>query len=246
MGKPSRRSRPDRPLGAEAAAKAIGDILHGLNQFQSSLANEKLAAAGKVVQEASEEIRLKSRRVTVATVVPNGTNLQCTQCKVESWCPHIKDFIGEGLDAQYILPPTNVVVPLFPESGSIYGTVQIDEPMFADGPALQTLVHPPDFGQVIYVPLGFWNPGEGRRSIRNVIMEWLRSRPIGTNDNKIVCPSTSHGFHEERRLNQMSENMRWLNAWCITMEGACFACVAGTDPSTADVPEVDTRPPWRT
>lgn len=159
----------------------------------------------------------------------NG-QLECVTQGHSTWCLHIKGFITRGDDASELQPGMEVIVPVIP-AGNIWTTVTISEEVIVAGSALMQMEHTPDFGKKLIVPLGFWNPGEGRRSIRAVILDKLTSsidpkEDLGNPRVITRCPAGSHTFAAQRKMDTNQKiNWKWACLWNIVMEKACTPCV---------------------
>ena len=177
-------------------------------------------------------------------VIDSDGEMRCMKCNKMGWCEHIKEYIALQLDKESLHPDMLVLVPLFP-TFSLFTTVRIADESYP-GVALMEIEHSPDFGALRRVALGFWNEGEGRLSMRKVIIDWLKSRyPAGRAD--LSCPSTTHKFPQVKELGKQLDlgvKYLWPNAWAMLMEGACLPCIElSTDPD--DVPDVGAAAPWQ-
>lgn len=170
-----------------------------------------------------------------------------------SWCHHLAHVISEGLDASDIEPGSKLMVPIFPKQ-HIWIQVEIEHESY--GPAHKmSFTYLPDYGNEIVVQLGFWCPGEGRLSIRSVILEWLKGQvsPADVDDEfkiHIKCPSTIHNVHAQNKMdNNKSPEWKWKCIWYIVLEKACTTCIewSFTDPDDVfnGLGDVSEKPPWR-
>jgi hypothetical protein len=150
-----------------------------------------------------------------------------------NWCGHLKAYIESGKDAAILHPDSHIQVPIYPKA-DIFGYVWIGVDT-GDGSALMSLNFTPDIGKPYSVQLGFWNPGEGMISIREVILDYIRSRThpdenfgAGFTPIKTSCPASTHGVHESKIVAEKSaENLqwKWQCLWNMVMEKACTPCL---------------------
>jgi len=167
----------------------------------------------------------------------------------EFYCADIAQLIRDGEDANYIRQNSDVMVPIFPKN-DIWAQVRIGAKEY--GPAAyMTMEYIPDYGTTKTVNLGLWNVGEGRWSIRSVIIDFISSRvdPMEVLDNedfriRTRCPSNTHNFRAQTRVEQnTSRSWKWVCLWNIVMEGACTPCVelAAGDGGTSSIPDVNSN-----
>lgn len=170
---------------------------------------------------------------------------QESTCDAQYWCNHIEDLLNKNLDEGTIIANSTVMVPVFP-SHDVWAQVDIGPYEF--GPAAyMTFNYIPDFGAPKEIRLGFWNQGEGRLSIRSVILDFIRSRVdpnehLGNTDYRIAtrCPSNTHNIAAQRQMeHNTSASWKWLCLWNIIMENACTPCVNLTQGGPGSVPVVD-------
>lgn len=171
------------------------------------------------------------------------------------WCSRIQKAINEAVDGELIQPGDNLVIPIFP-SQDIWVQVLIDEDTIGKS-ALMDMRYTPDLGREVIVQLGFWNPGEGRKSIRSVILDYIKSRVDPKQEFKanapIVtkCPNGAHSLKAARILKeQHTLQWNWQCLWHIVMEKACTPCIEETAAYSDDNfglggVETDTKPAWR-
>lgn len=174
----------------------------------------------------------------------------------KKWCKHIKLYIHDGEEAVILHPNHHIQVPIFP-TADVFGEVWIGEDI-GNGAALMSLNFTPDIGRPYSVKLGFWNPGEGMVSIREVILDYIRSRTHPYEDFvsdkfsiKTKCPSSVHGIRESRIIEEnsvRSMKWRWQCIWNIVMEKACTPCMerssGGTDDNFGIDASVIPKPRW--
>jgi len=166
------------------------------------------------------------------------------------WCHHIKELVLKNEDAHLIHQRMHIFVPLFVEA-AVWPEVQIHEELEPGGPARMTLKHSDSFNQEVKYPLGLWNPGEGLRSIRAVILDFLLSNLHPDEDMfsaevKTQCPSSTHDFKARQKMS-LNTSKAWKQGcvWNIVMEKACTTCVEdslSSDPDSGDEGKVNPQP----
>lgn len=172
-----------------------------------------------------------------------------------TWCEHIEKLIKDGDDSTLISPGLTVRVPIFPSQG-VWVEVEIgDGEPFKDMAASMRMHYTPDIGRPYQIDLGLWNKGEGRWSMRQVILDRLMAKlaPDEKFDSSPIitrCPSSMHGFKQQLSLkNPPSVNWKWACLWYIAMEKACLPCVElSSDPDDNNTGLGDlggNQPPWR-
>lgn len=151
--------------------------------------------------------------------------------EVTDWCEHINRYVQSGQDSEMLRPGLRIQVPIFP-SQAIFAAVAISDDVVGVS-ALMELEYTPDIGRSVKIPLGFWNPGEGMRSIRFVILDYLLSK-VHPDENftagpiKTKCPNGAHSMKSSRLMSEKSANdtqWKWRCLWNIVMEKACTPCV---------------------
>lgn len=168
----------------------------------------------------------------------NGV-LQCSVRQHEGvgirhWCDHIRSCIEGEDDATWCFDPGALIVPMFPTS-DMYAEVRIDDKVTAGGRRL--LIPVQDGGN--YSPdqdfVGFISPGEGRKVIRSMLLNWAEAKVRRPGDpDGAECRSSMHGVTAENRLKQMyqnaqskqSRNMQAINTWSVADVGVCVMCAA--------------------
>jgi hypothetical protein len=94
--------------------------------------------------------------------------------------------------------------------------------------------HDRDLGGWVTLDLGYWNPGEGRGSIRQVIwnhmMMLLDARDAEKDPNKMYtkCPRPSHGVAQQARLvSKINPNSTYKTVclFNIVFEKMCTECL---------------------
>lgn len=141
----------------------------------------------------------------------------------------------------------HVIVPMFP-TYNLFTTVHIAEESYP-GAALMEINHEPEFGVSQRIALGFWNEGEGRLSMRKVIIDWLKAQYPHAHRGVLQCPATTHTFQQVNSLANMLDadptGAFWPNAWAMKMEEACIPCILLGASAGDLVPDVTDKPPWR-
>ena len=144
-------------------------------------------------------------------------------------------------------PGLNVLIPMFP-TYNLFTKVSIAEESYP-GVALMEMNHEPEFGVSQRIALGFWNEGEGRLSIRKVIIDWLKAQYPHAHRGVLRCPATTHTFQQVNSLASMLDadpsGAFWPNAWAMKMEEACIPCIRLAASTEDLVPNPDDRPPWQ-
>jgi len=182
--------------------------------------------------------------MSTTSVVDTGAELRCIVCEKLGWCEHIKEYIQLEEDRDVMMPDLHVLLPVFP-TYSQFTFIDIAEESYP-GAALMEIDHDPDFGNSQRIALGFWNKGEGRLSMRRVVIDWLQSQYPGM--DTLRCPSSTHTFARVNALSKMLNDglsTYWPNAWAIHMEGACIPCIQLSGDLGDAVPDVTDKPPWR-
>lgn len=187
--------------------------------------------------------------------------LFCSYHENVAWCEHLKRYIELGADKDTIKPSSTIRVPIFPTS-NLWVEVQINEPF---SPHVQSaameMIYDPDFGPRVVVPLGIWNPGEGRNSIRSVILDYiwskadLRDRPVGNTPLNLPvytkCPAKIHTPQAQTKMKtNESRNWKYVCVWNIVMEKACTTCYQESqginDPDLQTLNQIQPKPWLRT
>lgn len=145
------------------------------------------------------------------------------------WCKHIETVVAEGMEVEYLYKGQTLTVPIFPRM-DVFVEVQLMQNDEFGQSALMRLNYAPDIGRPYHIDLGFWNPGEGMYSIREVIIDYLRSNlspkeewvkgPIRTK-----CPASVHGLKEAREMDMIRGSAKIMCLWNIVMEKACTPCM---------------------
>jgi hypothetical protein len=160
----------------------------------------------------------------------------------DRWCEHIQTALESGFDASLYRPNMKISIPVFPSAG-VFVEVTLGDTFPEFGPsALMSFIWTPDLGRERIVNLGFWNPGDGAKAIRSVIVDWFRSEldpgEVLSKKGAILtkCPSSTHGFYAERKVDEHSSaDLDWklYCLWNIVLERACTICMAegSIDPS---------------
>lgn len=147
------------------------------------------------------------------------------------WCDHISRYVQSDQDSEMIHTGLTLQVPIFPTQ-DIFASVRIGDQVVG-GSALMELEYTPDIGKAVKIQLGFWNPGEGMRSIRFVIIDYLLSK-VDPNETfekgpiKTKCPNGAHSMKSARIMSHKSDanvQWKWKCLWNIVMEKACTPCV---------------------
>jgi len=173
-----------------------------------------------------------------------------------SWCDHILEYISNGKDGETLEPGERIMVPVFPTKGVYAEVILEDKNHLPGGACPMTLEFTPDIGKPYSVELGYWNPGEGRYSMRAVILDYVQSKSDPRDWEKkpgyphTRCPNNGHSMESaKRRASYWDESIeRMFDLWNVVMEKACTACVeelAGVDPNGfLDPDAVSNRPRW--
>lgn len=145
------------------------------------------------------------------------------------WCEHMEKVVVKGLDAPWLHRGQSLTVPIFPNM-DVFVEVQLVPIPDVGEAALSRMLFAPDIGRPYHVDLGLWNPGEGMGSIREVIIDFLRSNlhpdeswekgPI-----KTKCPASVHGLREARLMSEYRGGVKIMCLWNIVMEKACTPCM---------------------
>lgn len=171
------------------------------------------------------------------------------------WCNHIAKLLNEGKDI--LQASLSYSVPIFP-SQDVFVSVRIGSEMYGDS-ALMDMIFVPEIGNIKTIPLGFWNPGEGRITIRSVVIDHLLSQidprdvPLQNSakgNEKIYtkCPSSVHNLEAQRLLDKSKgTTWRWVCLWNIVFERACTPCMEeSNDPTPDPIQNLpgQNKPPW--
>lgn len=166
------------------------------------------------------------------------------------WCSHIKSFIVNGEDKlNEDAFGAVILVPVFPVNGT-WVEVEISDERLGNSAAM-TMLYVTDFGQQKSIPLGYWNQGEGRFSIRTVILDWLKGQidPRDDNNSPVIrytsCPAGAvHNFQNQKRIEKnRSVEWKWNCLWNIVMEKACTPCREDSSGIEDNLVGVEAEPP---
>ena len=149
-------------------------------------------------------------------------------------CDAIEDFITLGRDAAWIKPGT-VGLPVVPYEHSTMTSVVIEhDPLENTDMHRMKVKHNRDLGGWVVLDLGYWNPGEGRSSIRQVIwnhmMMLLDARDAEKDPTMMYtkCPRPSHGVAQQARLLARIDPASTYKTVClfnIVFEKMCTECL---------------------
>lgn len=161
---------------------------------------------------------------------------------IENWCGHLREHVEKSKDSDEIVHrvigqnvnPVSVIVPVFPQFGlslpvwiSIRGNLY-----YITGKYQREFRNTED-----EYNLGLWNPGEGRYSIRSVILDLIKTMaPISTRvsnswDHKKfsdACTSPTHGFRSQRELMNFEfkdPETYTRQIWSLFFEKICTPCI---------------------
>jgi hypothetical protein len=157
------------------------------------------------------------------------------------WCPEIYKTIEGGLDAQLIQPGLRIIVPISVHAPDIWVTVSISSDALPNGSALMNMEFQPDLGHMKIHELGYWNPGEGRETIKRVITDLWKSK-LDPKENwgrikiQTKCPSRTHGLQQAVKMKEITSSEDRLKClWNMVFEGACTPCIEASE-IEAEVP----------
>jgi hypothetical protein len=162
----------------------------------------------------------------------NCKNPQHSQANAPAtWCEHIERYIKSGQDAELFHPGIRVNVPIFPNV-DVYALVHISDETIGRSAPME-LEFTPEMGTPKKIPLGFWNPGEGCKSIRGVITDYVLSKcdPNERFDESAIktrCPNSLHSIRSSRIMAENAKKdlqWKWACIWNIVMEKACTPCI---------------------
>lgn len=163
---------------------------------------------------------------SVVEIQDAGEQLACMTCGHSTSCKHIKKVILDNLDNR-IFDFTEVEVPLSIGDG-IWVNVALDEtPNKLAKIAAISQTHifsnkPLETGGFLCERyLGLLSPGEGRRVLRAMLVECIRT---WANYTKPTCFSTAHGIQAEHEWKMATESKKILNYWSIILWSCCLAC----------------------
>lgn len=137
----------------------------------------------------------------------------------QHWCDVIRDHMLVGADADQLDFGLRFCVPIVPMM-DFYAEVSIGTPVTPICGQLNLVLGTDPFTvNEEFVHLGLWTQGEGRLVIASAIANWTELAPK-------ECKSTTHGFDEEREVQQAAGDGLWAkaNAWCIAYHGSCYPC----------------------
>ena len=144
---------------------------------------------------------------------------------VGQWCSHIKTAVQGGMDSDWIFTPGHLIVPMFP-TYDLFSEVRIEETIIAGG---RKLLVPVQTGGNFTADLdfvGFISPGEGRRVVRTMLIDWARNNYRAPGDKEgLQCRSKMHGMEAERALKQdISTSYQAAVMWSVVTDGLCLHC----------------------
>lgn len=178
------------------------------------------------------------------TFTPSTGNVTCFSCGIR-WCEHVKLFMMSGGDS--------IIVWEKPENAEYKGNLFLNIPMFpTEDLFIRVLLERVDALPRYRVTwaydlevqfLCFLNPGEGRRVIRNIFIENMKTSKV----EEQTCRAPHHSVHAELTWQEMTRlsHKRSAQYWSIYTTGQCLTC-AKVDP-TADpdlVPEQQRSGVW--
>lgn len=179
-------------------------------------------------------------------------HLFCDVCKT-LWCDHIEEYVRNFEDADLIWdqhPEAQTIeVPIVP-TANVWQEAGLDPP--PDGKKNYHLTiywESMDKKKQLFKEqafIGFVHPGEGRFTIREMILDWF----IGQMHTLLSesCDAPGHGYHEEVRWvdDMRDENRALVQKWTLWSTGKCLGCTYDPSRNDAFIPDVPAAgSPWR-
>jgi hypothetical protein len=197
----------------------------------------------------SYEIQTESSSQDLFSVIRDtGDQLTCVPCGGLSNCSHVKHAITDNLDNR-IFEFNEVEVPLslqdsvwvrlaLGETGNrLAKTVSIAAAHYFTRSGLTI----PEASYLEERYLGLTSPGEGRRVLRAMLIEWLRTWAV---DTQPKCASRAHGIQAEVEWKNATELGKIQNYWSIILHNSCTNCQSYADMGFGDdlLPEKPDHP----
>jgi hypothetical protein len=149
-------------------------------------------------------------------------------------CFAIEEFIQLGRDSSWIKPGQTVGLTVVPYEAGTQTAVVIDSDEIAPEVFPMKVNHATELGSLTTLTLGVWMPGEGRRSIREVVwnaMTVCLDPRESTDRTKIFtrCPNPAHGLREQRLMeSKIIPNSTYKSVCVFNMifEKMCTECLS--------------------
>lgn len=150
-----------------------------------------------------------------------------------TWCEHLSDAIQLGQDSILWEPLHTYHIPVFPTLNK-FAIIRLMEPLSGNIKMCEMkMLYTPDIGRGYEVELGFWIEGDGAKSIRSVIVDYIRSQTDArevwvSTPHRIYteCPNSAHSFASQNKLNRNCLYHKRLEVWWdMVFEKACTFCI---------------------
>lgn len=172
-------------------------------------------------------------------------NLICdhnTHSTPSTRCSAIEMFVEEQMDARWIKAGQTVGVTVVPFESRTTTAVRINEGELAPGVHEMRVFHTREVGSYTHADLGLWMPGEGRKSIRTVIWNYMAGfmDPRDVQDRTKIythCPNPAHGLFHQRLMDEKTDPATSYKPVCLfnmIFEKMCTECLIALDNATAD------------
>jgi hypothetical protein len=161
----------------------------------------------------------------------NNGHIYCANgCGVsgpEIWCEHLQEALVKGWDWHAIWPEDHhpadqfqLMIPVFPKSNQWTEVVLTKWPRYDKIPRLIVEWDQGPVDATVFVC--FNSPGEGRRTIRNTLVEMMWGDPA----RRTECHAAHHGFAAEMEWQEKMKNPNTTAAaqWAVYITGECLHC----------------------
>lgn len=167
-------------------------------------------------------------------------SIRCLVCEL-NWCPHTEGSVTNRLDSEIIWDFVNwarksllVEIPVFPSEG-FWESVDLRPDK---GTIKRMHIQWPATGEW----LGFLNPGEGRGIIRELMIDFVRSK-VSPNT---ICPAGHHSVEAEAVWQaDQKTNRRHIQMWSLFKTGWCLYCRRYNGTSSDLIPNEERLGVWR-
>jgi hypothetical protein len=167
-------------------------------------------------------------------------SVTCQNHPKKNWCEHIQFLVENDLDSSSIFEPYLyhiLQIPMMPSLG-LWTKIRLDPVNAITAYSVTNLGfsgNRDDF-------LGMIHPGEGRRVIRLMMLDWFKGHVDYEN---LICPSSKHSYIAEMVFKSDARQglTRWLpQVWSIWEAGCCLICSGILNEDFGDLVPEDGRP----
>lgn len=141
------------------------------------------------------------------------------------WCTHLQQYIDSGADAVELDFGMVVGIPFSP-SNAIWAEVHISNDSDRFGGLAAPMWMELDDGFTSTprkVEIGLWSQGEGTKSIRTVLIDWVFGQAKVTSFKDIPqCPSDAHKFADTAKMQTLANQV--ANIWTVATMRCCVFC----------------------